>query len=420
MKKISILILFFCLWASLGWSRVYIDIEAPGQLRMPIAISTFISKSSPQLGFKAQTILKKDLNFTGLFSILSPEIFLEEEPTLEVDFKKWQLIGAYLLIKGKLEVKNGLVHLDLRLYDVRKGLQLLGKRYKGPPQSVRYMIHKFADAMMEALTGEPSIFQTKIAFVYTTKTGKEIYLTDFDGYHPRPLTRFRSICLSPRWHPKGDKLLFTSYKRGKPDVYLVDLKQRKAFRIIHYPGLNIAPAWSPSGEEIAVTLSKTGKQGIYLVDNNGNIIKCLTLSSGINVSPTWSPDRKKLAFVSDRSGSPQIYILDLNSNRIKRLTFEGHYNTSPAWSPKGNFIVYSSLKDGHFQLFMIKSDGSVIKQLTYDDANHESPSWSPDGHFIAFSQNGRICVLRLGDGKIFSIVDLPGKQTQPSWSPRLK
>ncbi|MDL1969841.1 MAG: Tol-Pal system beta propeller repeat protein TolB [Candidatus Desulfofervidaceae bacterium] len=419
MKKISILILWLFLWVSLGWTRVYINIDAPGQERMPIAISTFISKGDPQLGLRAQTILKKDLDYTGLFSILSPETFLEEKPTLEVDFKKWQLIGAYLLIKGKTEVKNDLVYLELVLYDVRKGLQLLGKRYKGAPRDIRYMVHKFADAMMEVLTGEPGIFQTKIAFVYASKTRKEIYLADFDGYHPRALTRFRSICLSPKWHPKGDKLLFTSYKRGKPDVYLVDLKQRKAIRLIHYPGLNIAPAWSPTGDKIAVTLSKTGKQGIYLVDNKGKIIKPLVLSSGINVSPAWSPDGGKLAFVSDRSGSPQIYVLDLSSNRIERLTFEGHYNTSPAWSPKGDFIVYSGLKGGHFQLFMIKSDGGIIKQLTYNNTNHESPSWSPDGHFIVFSQDGKICILRLGDGEIFPIVDLPGKQTQPSWSPRL-
>ncbi len=412
---ITLILLFIPTWS---FSLVYIDIEAPGQERLPIAIARFVG--DPALDSKVREVLKKDLNYTGFFEILKEETFLEEKPSLNIDFKQWQLIGAHLLVKGQIETKGEFVKLNFFLYDVNNGLRLLGKSYVGRKKALRYIVHNFADDMIERLTGEPSVFNTKIAFVYKTKRGKEIYVTDFDGYNPRPLTQFHNICLSPSWSPTGDKLLFTSYKKGNPDVYLLDLKKQKVIRLIHYAGLNIAPSWSPDGRSIAVTLSLKGKQGIYLVDVHGQIKRRLISSSGINVSPTWSPDGSKLAFVSDRAGSPQIYILDLKTNRLSRLTFEGKYNVSPVWSPKGDYIAYAGIKDGHFQIFMIRSDGSEIKQLTDGYTDCQDPSWSPDGRFIVFSQNRKICVLRLIDGKILPLLDLPGAQSQPSWSPRLK
>ncbi len=419
MKRAFLLGLLILLLPTLCWGIVYIDIEAPGHKTLPIAVAPFMG--NPVLGTKARQILKSDLEYTGFFNVLKEDTFLGEKPSAEVDFKRWQLIGAYLLIKGRVEKSGNKFQLDLRLYDVNKGLELLAKRYTGAENALRYAVHRFMDNLMQVLSGEPSVFQTMIAFVYKTKRGKEIYITDFDGYRPRSLTQFHNICLSPKWSPLGDKLLFTSYKRGNPDVYLLDIKKGIAKRIIHYPGLNIGATWSPDAKRIAVTLSIKGRQGIYLVNNKGRIERCLVRSSGINVSPTWSPDGKKLAFVSDRSGCPQIYILDLTTNKISRLTYEGNYNVSPAWSPKGDYIVYAGIKDGHFQLFMIRSDGSVIKQLTDGDSDCQSPSWSPDARFIVFSRDKRLFVLRLCDGKVFPLLKtLPGEQSQPNWSPWLK
>ena len=419
MKKIIFFVILM-IWPRVGHSLVYIDINTPGQQKIPIAISSFVIKGDKQIALEAQSILEQDLKYTGFFNILSPEIFLENTPTLEIDFKKWQLIGAYLVVKAKLEIAPQVINLEMRLYDASQGIMLVGKRYQGKKNALRFMVHKFADAMMEALSGEPSIFQTKIAFVYKYNNTKEIFVTDFDGYNPHPLTKFKTICLSPKWHPNEKKLLFTSYKKGKPEIYLLDLAKGEAKRLICHSNLNITPAWSPDGNRIAVTLARGKKQGIYLTDKHGKIIKCLVQSEGINVSPTWSPDGKKIAFVSDRGGTPQIYTLNLVSNKIRRISFSGSYNTSPAWSPKGDFIAYAGLKDGHFQIFVVSMDSGEIKQLTFDETNHESPSWSPDGHFLAYSQNEKIYILRLTDGSSFPILSLPEGQLQPSWSPRLK
>ncbi len=425
MKKFipySLLFAFYLLLSyTFSYARVYIDINKPGQEKIPIAIPEFLTegKGSDKIAKEMSNVLKKDLDFIGLFYILPPEAFLGPIEK-RIDFRKWYLIGAHLLIRGKIKVDENTIEAELSLYDVKLGRRLVGKKYYGRINQYRYIVHRYADEVIKALTGEFSIFQTKIAFVYNMSGNKEIYLMDFDGYNPRPLTKLNTISLSPTWHPKGDKLLFTSYRGKGPEVYLLELKSGRIRRLIHYPGINIAPAFSPDGKNIAVTLNKGGKQGIYLVDKDGHIKMCLVKHWGINVSPSFSPDGKRMAFVSDRGGSPQIYILDLTKKAISRLTFEGGYNTSPVWSPKGDLIAYTGLVNGYFQIFTIRPDGSELKQLTYDKVNHESPSFSPDGNFLAFSRNGEIYILRLFDGYFFPVGKLPGMQTQPRWSPRLR
>ena len=65
------LILFFI--PTLAFSLVYIDIEAPAQEQLPIAICTFVGE--PTLSLKAQKILKNDLDYSGFFNVLKKKHF---------------------------------------------------------------------------------------------------------------------------------------------------------------------------------------------------------------------------------------------------------------------------------------------------------------------------------------------------------
>ncbi len=120
------------------------------------------------------------------------------------------------------------------------------------------MVHRFAEEVVLALTGEQGFFLTKIVFVSQATGQKEIFLMDFDGRNIVQLTRHQSICLSPRFSPDGSKIAFTSYRAGNPDIYIKDLRTQEERRIAYFPGLNISPSWSPDGQRLAFTLSKDG------------------------------------------------------------------------------------------------------------------------------------------------------------------
>lgn len=405
------------------FAQVYLDIDSPTAKRIPIVIPDFNNQgtSDASLGTVAAALLMHDLDFTGYFQVIDSRGFLgNPEEQGKIDFKAWALTGADLLVKGSYRTEGSQLRLEMRLYDLLQGRQLLGKEYVLSSRDYKKPIHRFADEIIFLLTGEHGLFNTKIAFISGGSGKKEIYSSDFDGNNFQRLTQHNSITLTPRWSPRGNEIAYTSYKDGGPAVYLLHLPGLQSSRVSNRPGVNITPAWSPDGESLAIALNHKGNSEILQVNRSGTAIRKLTKSWGIDVSPSWSPDGKQLAFVSNRSGNPQIYILNAGSGEVRRLTFQGNYNVGPAWSPKGNLIAYAGQSGGQFQIFTISPSGGERQRLT-QSGNNESPDFSPDGRMIIFSstRQGRsaIYVMNVNGANQRRITFMPGEQFSPSWNP---
>ena len=432
---------FLCLLVSLliifqptpTQSRIYIDINSPLQQKIPIAIPSFRHESgeaaNKPMGKELAEVLSNGLDFSGLFSILDPAVFLQDPEKMgvekdEIKFSEWRFLGADLLVRGSYRVQGERLELEMRLFDIIHQKLLFKSTYGGDLADAQQTVLKFADEMMLHLTGELGIFSTKIAFVGDAKGQKGIYVADFDGSNVHQLVHDKNMSLSPTWSSDGKKISYVGYKQENPDLYTVDLVTKIVERISMRPGLNIAPAYHPKGGKLAVTLSFTGNPELYLLDARGELLEQLTISWAIDVSPSWSPDGQKLAYVSNRAGKPQIYVLDLASNRSMRLTFEGDYNTSPEWSPRGDRILYAGLHNGQFDIFMINPEGRELRQLTGGEGNNENPCWSPDGRLILFqsdrSGTTTLWVMQAnGTGQRRLRLKLGGSHTEPAWSPRL-
>lgn len=417
-------------WGVPAWAeRVYIDITQPSFERIPIAIPDFkyLSSEQTQLARDMSETLARDLDYSGLFRPLDPKGFLEDPQAMgitteNIKFSEWQRLGADFLARGAYQVQGSSIRLEARLFDIPGTRMVLGKVYEGETRNWRAMVHRFANEILFALTGERGVFDSKIAYVQSRGKAKEIYVVDFDGSNPVQVTNDNSINLSPTWNSAGNQLAYVSYKDGNTKVFVTNLMSGADHLVAGFPGLNISPAWRPGTNDLAVTLSKDGSPGIYLISSSGNIIQKLVQGWSINVSPSWSPDGRRLAYVSDETGSPQIYVLDLGSGQKRRLTFGGSYNTSPCWSPKGDWIAYSGMAGGRHNIFLIRPEGSEVRQLTHGEGNNESPTWSPDGRMLAFSstrQGGSAIWIMLNNGTGARRL-MPGGSGQelPDWSPR--
>jgi TolB protein len=422
------MLLMVLFWPAQGFARIYIDINAPSIQKFKIAIPDFKNMSGQgaqaDLATKLPGVVSNDLDMSGYFNPMDKAAFLEEKDeglTLNsIHFKNWSVIGAELLLRGSYSVIGSSVEVEIRLFDVFLGKQILGKRALGEISDYRRMMHRLGNEIMLRLTGQLGIFLTKLAYVGKSGGKKEIFVSDYDGHDVRQVTSDKSIALLPRWSPDGRRLIYTSYKEGGPMVYLHDMASGTVQRISARPGLNTGGAWSPDGTKLAITLSETGNSDIFIIDLSGKILKRVTEHWGIDVSPTFSPDGKKIAFVSNRSGSPQIYIHDLAKGTEERLTFEGSYNTSPVWSSL-NRIAFTSMDQGKFKICSINPDGSRYRKLTEDHANSEDACWSPGGRYLAFASDRdgqyHIYMMTATGQNQRRITYLPGDQTSPSWAP---
>ncbi|MFZ0451966.1 MAG: Tol-Pal system beta propeller repeat protein TolB [Desulfatiglandaceae bacterium] len=408
-------------------SRLYIDINAPSMRKFKVAIPDFrnLSKGNgcPEFSSKLPAVMANDLDLSGFFSPMDKSAFIEESPALmreDIRFKNWSVIGAELLVTGGYTCIGNSVEVEVRLFDVIWGKQILGKRALGSIKDYRLVMHRLGNDIIQLLTGHGGIFLTKLAFVGNATGHKEIYTSDFDGFQPRRITSDRSIDLLPRWSPDGKSLLYNSYKDGGPMLYVRNLQDGSVRRVSGRKGLNIGAAWMPDGKRLALTLSQKGNPDIYLINLKGKRLRRLTRYWGIDVSPAFSPDGKKMAFVSNRSGYPQIYILDLEKGTEGRLTFEGKYNTSPSWSSLGR-IAYTSKDRGLYNIVTIDPEGGDVRQLTENQGNNEDPCWSPDGHYLVFSSDREgqyhLYLMTANGQSQRRITFMKGDQTAPSWSP---
>ena len=406
----------------------YIDITNPFLRKIPLAVQNFkIQERTPdseKIAVEAADLLSKTLEFTGYFKIINPEAFLADiaNPAIirpNIQFENWTGIGAELLVTGGLYMKNGLVEVELRMFDTFKHRLVVGKKYRALPRDLRRVVRRFCSAILFNLTGSRGYFDSEIAFLSNGSGKKEVFICDFDGFSPRQFTRNRAITLFPAWSSDRKWIAYTAFNKGKPDLYIKNVSQKRGY-VLSKKGINIKPAWFPGRFELAATLSFSGDQEIYLLTGTGKIIKRLTHKRGIDVSPTWSPDGKKMAFVSKRSGRPQIYIKTIETGVVERLTFEGKYNTQPDWSPKGDKIAYSAMRNGHIDIFVIGLDGGDPVQLTYNSGDNEAPSWAPDGSLIAFSSTRegpvRIYVMTAYGTDQRRLLSMPGEQSDPAWS----
>lgn len=414
-----------CSLVTLAGSATYIEVTAPGNRLLKLAIvppQPLGATVQPDLANEMAEVQAFDLTMSGLFTAerrdaapLSQRLGLSA-----IDYVPWLTAGYDLLMRGEYELRGDELTVEFRLFDVLNKKSLLVKRYLGRRADLRRFAHAFSDEVLASLAGEKGPFTSQILFVSSQSGNKEIFLMDWDGHNPRQITGSGAITLSPDISPDGREIIFTSYKRGNPDLYKRALSSTVEVPVSTRPGVNITGAWSPDGSRIALALSKDGNTELYTINRDGSAPNRLTITHAANLSPAWSPDGTRIAFVSDRLGKPHIFIMDANGGNLRRLTTNSGNNFNPAWSPKGDKIAYTHQADG-FQIFVSNPDGSGETQLTNEGSN-ERPRWSPDGRLLAFSskRNGAeaIYVMRADGSGQTRVSRTRGKNIHPVWTPR--
>ncbi len=423
------------LWASgASAQKLVVNVDGADFRPYPLGAPSFVvlgdlDRKGKRLLKELNRTLRSDIELARAVELIPPKTYLDPkgESWTKPTYKNWVNVGASGLIRCALTPGKPKVQIGCRFFDVYGQRQILAKSYEHDSSEAYRGVHQFVDEVVKHLTGELSIFSTRLTFVRATSKTKSVYVAEIDGRARRRISPEGILSLLPAWSPTGKHVLFTSYLKGNPDLFRATLGSKNLEWISKKRGLNTGAAVSPNGKKIALTLSVDGNTEIYLMNWDGTALTRLTNSWGQDVSPTWNPKGTQIAFVSSRSGQPHIYLMNSDGSNQKRLTFQGNYNQEPNWSPHADGQIVFTARDERlkYDIFLVNPADGEITRLTQDDGTNDGPCFSPDGHHIVFtstrgSGNNRKLYIMDADGRHQTRVSKDkGDYESPRWGPRM-
>jgi dipeptidyl aminopeptidase/acylaminoacyl peptidase len=230
------------------------------------------------------------------------------------------------------------------------------------------------------------------------------------------------------------------------------------------------PRISPDGRRVVYEVQSANwednsfDRNLWIADVASGETHQLTSAKKSSTGASWSPDGKWIAFLSDRpaqiSGSPadkkQLYVISTDGGEAQQLTKSETDVSAYEWAPDSRRMAFTAgdpepkrlkdRKEKYGEYSVVHADYQMThlwtlelpdatantapeaKRLTEGNAfSVGSLAWSPDATRIAFNAqrdpdlisgfSNDIYILTIADKAVKKIVDTPGPDTNPRWSP---
>jgi TolB protein len=380
-------------------------------------------------------VLWADLAFEREFDMIPRDTYRTIEQTMTTEtiaFDRWRELGADGVIKGSVKRTGNTFQVEMRLFNVRARGVALGRVYDNVAlRNPRAVSHTMSDEIHQTQANLRGVARTKLTFVsdrdnervidtVETRTGKEVYVSDYDGANQMRVTANRRLNVAPSWSPDGRSIAYTSFMRIQPQIIVSNVYQGTRETLTDEKTGAYFSVFSPDGSRIAFMSQRDGNTEIYVMNRNGSGVRRLTNNNAGDSTPTWSPTGNQIAFTSDRSGSAQIWVMDADGFNQRRLTFGESWADKATWSPAPfNEIAYAAQSGPGYDIRIYDVATGQKRTMTDGIGTNESPTFSPNGRHIAFisSRLGKMHIFTIArDGRNLRQITRTGNNTYPNWS----
>lgn len=316
--------------------------------------------------------------------------------------------------------------------------------------------------------GEWVVYRRMAFDVMKDRAWGNLWLLKSDGSQHQKLTSREVSESSPKWSPKGDRIVFSSSTDEGSEIYVYWVNTGKLARISQLPFSPSSLTWSPDGRQLAFSMNveakapvlakmpkkpkgakwaeapritdrvyheadgrgyiKPGFNHIFVMPSNGGAPRQITSGDWHHRGTlSWASNASKIFFSGNRSENweydfrnSEIYSVDVQSGDIVAITDRDGPDYSPQVSPDGKHIAYIGIEDKReaYQtrlLHIMNVDGSNKKPISQAlDRTVSSITWDSKSAGLYFNYddkgNGKIGYVALS-GKVTKLADNRGGTT---------
>ncbi len=151
--------------------------------------------------------------------------------------------------------------------------------------------------------------------------------------------------------------------------------------------LAVAAQVQASSEKMAFAANVNGNWDIFVASLDGGAPVQITDTLYDESEPCWSPDHQKITY---SASDGKLYMVDLASKETQELAAadDAKKKTSPCFSPDGQKIVYVRLKGGaadDTELAIFDLRARTWRTLIDQPGPQFDPDWSPDGKYVVYT-----------------------------------
>jgi TolB protein len=412
------------------------DIGAPAHYAVPDFVALTTDNETIAAAKLIAEVLWNDLAFEREFDLIPRDTYRtipQPQSPGDVPFDRWRELGADGVVIGTVRRTGNDFTVEMRLFDVKSRAVALGKVYERVSlRNPRVAAHYMSDDIHEQQRNLRGVARTRLTFVsdrdneriidtVEKRSGKEVYVGDYDGANQLRVTANRRLNLNPAWSPDGRSITYTSYTRVVPQILVSNVYLGTKDTLTDEKSQSFMPVYSPDGSRICFMSDRDGGQmDLYVMNRDGSNVRRLTTHPAADSTPTWSPTGTQIAFTSDRSGSPQIWVMDADGLNARRLTFSESWADRATWSPAPyNEIAYAGRSGPGFDIKIYDVATGQTHVITDGAGSNESPAFSPNGRHIAFTSTraGKVQIFTIArDGKDLRRITSVGNNWTPHWS----
>ena len=210
--------------------------------------------------------------------------------------------------------------------------------------------------------------------------------------------------------PRPSPLFGFNLARVTSDIWILDASSGRAARFTFDPGADFDPVWSPSGDRIVFSSNRRGPLDLYQKRVSGDASEELLLESALSKhAQSWSPDGRVLVYATfEPATKTDLWMLPMTGDRTPVPLLRTAFNEEQASiSPDGRWFAYTADDSGRDEVYVQPFPPSGAKWQISTGGGGDA-RWRADGRELFYiADDRRLMAVAIKAGAAFE----PGATT---------